>query len=110
MLTFVETAVFTGLIADLVRDDDYAAFQLHLAEHPEKGSIMAGCGGVRKMRMAIGNRGKSSGARVLYLHLPDHKRIYLLFIFTKGEADNLSADGKKAMRERAQTIKSSLHA
>ena len=109
-MLFVETAIFTGQITGLVPDDEYAAFQVTLAEHPEAGAVMAGCGGVRKVRMAIGNRGKSGGARVLYLHLPDRERIYLLFVFTKGNADNLSADGKKAMRERAQAIKNSHHA
>lgn len=108
-MLFVETVVFTGLITDLAADDEYAAFQVALAEHPEAGALMAGCGGVRKVRMAIGNRGKSGGARVLYLHLPNHERIYLLYVFTKGDAANLSSEGKKALRERAQAIKNSLH-
>jgi hypothetical protein len=31
--------------------------------------------------------------------------IYLLYVFTKGDAENLSAEGKKAMRILAQQIK-----
>lgn len=104
------STVFTEQITDLVSDEEYADFQAALAENPEAGSIMSGCGGVRKVRMGIGNRGKSGGARVLYLYLPTHERIYLLFVFTKGDADNLSPDGKKVMRERAQAIRNSLHA
>ncbi len=35
----------------------------------------------------------------------NHDVIYLLYVFTKGDADNLSAEGKKAMRELAEQIK-----
>lgn len=105
LLTFVETATFTRLIREVVSDDDYAAFQLALARYPEQGDLLEGCGGVRKVRMAARGRGKSGGARVIYLFLRDRHRIYLLYVFTKGDAANLSAEGKKAIRELAQQIK-----
>jgi hypothetical protein len=106
LLTFVETATFTRLVHEMVSDDDYAQFQRDLARHPEQGDLLEGCGGVRKVRMAARGKGKSGGARVLYLYLRHRQRIYLLYVFTKGDAANLSADGKKAMRELAQQIRS----
>lgn len=109
MLTFVETATFTRLISGLVDDDDYAALQQELAENPEKGGPMSGCGGVRKIRLALPGRGKSGGARVCYLYFKHNDLIYLLYVFTKGDADNLSAEGKKAMRLLAQQIKNEHH-
>ena len=60
---------------------------------------MAGFGGVRKVRMAARGKGKRGGARITYLYLRNRDVIYPLYVFTKGHADNLSADGKKAMRE-----------
>lgn len=105
MLTFIETSTFTRLIADLVDDEDYADFQNELAANPERGGPMSGCGGVRKVRMALPGKGKSGGARVCYLYLKQDDVIYLLYVFTKGDADNLSADGKRAMRSLAQQIK-----
>jgi hypothetical protein len=105
LLTFVETATFTRLIHEVVSDDDYAAFQRELARHPDQGDLVVGCGGVRKVRMAIRGKGKSGGARVIYLSLRHRETIYLLYVFTKGDADNLSADGKKVMRELAQQIR-----
>ena len=93
MLTFVETATFTRQITDLLPDDDYAAFQSQLSHHPDKGRLMVGCGGVRKVRLAARGKGTSGGARVLYLHLPNRELIYFLYLFTKGAAENLSADG-----------------
>ncbi len=105
MLTFIETPTFTRLITGLVDDDEYAIFQRQLARQPEKGGPMSGCGGVRKVRLAARGKGKSGGARVTYLYLKNHDTIYLLYVFTKGDADNLSAEGKKAMRELAEQIK-----
>ncbi len=106
MLTFIETSTFTRLITELASDDDYAAFQRELAGQPERGGPMSGCGGVRKVRLAARGKGKSGGARVIYLYLKNRHLIYLLYVFTKGDADNLSAEGKKAMRELAEQIKS----
>jgi hypothetical protein len=105
LLTFVETTTFTRLVADVVSDDDYAEFQRELSRHPEQGDLLKGCGGVRKIRLAARGKGKSGGARVIYLYLRHRERIYLLYLFTKGDAANLSADGKKIMRELAQQIR-----
>lgn len=105
LVAFVETTRFTALITELVADEDYAAFQQTLGRSPTKGDLMQGCGGVRKVRMAAKGKGTSGGARVLYLHIPNRRLIYLLTLFTKGDADNLSADGKKAVRNLAEQIK-----
>lgn len=48
---------------------------------------------------------RAAGARVCYLYLRQNDVIYLLYVFTKGDADNLSAEGKKAMRNLAQHIR-----
>lgn len=72
---------------------------------PRRGGPMSGCGGVRKARLALSGKGKSGGARICYLYLRRNNVIYLLYVFTKGDADNLSAAGKKAMRLLAQQIK-----
>jgi hypothetical protein len=105
VLTFIETTRFTDLIHDLVSDDDYAAFQQELTGDPESGDLMVGCGGVRKIRMSLAGSGKRSGARVCYLYLRHKGVIYLLYVFTKGDADNLSAEGRRAIRTLAQHIR-----
>ena len=105
VLTFVETATFTGQITGLVSDEDYAALQSQLSLRPDKGRLLVGCGGVRKVRMAAKGKGTSGGARILYLYLPNRHLIYFLYLFTKGDAENISADGKKAVRQIAEQIK-----
>jgi hypothetical protein len=57
---FIETAVFTAQIKTLVSDEDYAELQRELAVDPECGDIIAGTGGLRKIRMAA--KGKASVA------------------------------------------------
>jgi hypothetical protein len=110
VITFVESTKFTNLITDLISDDEYADFQQSLASFPAKGPVLEGCGGgVRKVRMAAKGKGTSGGARVLYLYLPNRKLIYLLYLFTKGQAENISADGKKAVRQLAEQIKKEHH-
>lgn len=106
---FIESLIFSRIIKDLISDEDYANFQTELAQYPEKGGPMAECGGIRKTRIALPGKGKSGGARVIYYYLKNHQTIYLLYAFTKGEADNLSAEGKKSMREWSQQIRASYH-
>ena len=66
---------------------------------------MVGCGGVRKVRMAAKGKGTSGGARIIYLYVANRDHIYLLTLFIKNEAANLSAEGKKAVRKLAEAIK-----
>lgn len=72
--------------------DDLDKFQKELKENPFLGSDLGG--GVRKIRMAIGSKGKgkSGGARVLTLTVlvSDDADVTLLTIYDKDEIDNVS--------------------
>ena len=72
--------------------DDYRVFREDLILNPFQGVDLGG--GVRKVRMAIGakGKGKSGGARVLTLTLlvSDDAEVTLLTIFDKSEIDNVS--------------------
>ena len=52
---------------------------------------------------------KGGGGRVIYLYLKHRGTIYLIYVFTKGDAANLSASGRKAVREVAQQIRNQPH-
>jgi hypothetical protein len=62
-------------------------------------------GGVRKVRMRLPGRGKSGGARVIYLYLENHAVIYLLTLYTKKEQTDLSPEQKKAISSVVEEIK-----
>lgn len=71
---------------------DYLTLSKELKENPFQGSDLGG--GVRKIRMAIGSKGKgkSGGARVLTLTVlvSDDADVTLLTIYDKEEIDNVS--------------------
>ena len=72
--------------------DDLEEFQKELIKNPFQGDDLGG--GVRKIRMAIGSKGKgkSGGARILTLNVlvSNDADITLLTIYDKNEIDNVS--------------------
>jgi hypothetical protein len=106
MLAFVESPQFTAQILELLSDDDYHAFQLDLAEHPEQGDVIPGLKGLRKVRMAAKGKGKRGGARVIYLHVPHAGVIHLFYAYTKGDIADLSSNQKKRLLAAVEEIKS----
>jgi hypothetical protein len=62
----IETSTFTKQITTLFTDEEYGEFQSRLAANPQLGALIKGGGGIRKVRVAVGSRGKSGGARVIY--------------------------------------------
>lgn len=74
---------------------------------PDTGSVMPGCGGLRKMRVADPRRGKGrrGGARVIYLHAAQADIIFLMDVYGKGEREDLTADQKKILRGLAEGFK-----
>lgn len=105
--TFLESAEFTDWVSRFLPDEVLSQLQQDLMRHPEQGAVMQGCGGLRKVRVADPGRGqgKRGGARVIYLHVPDAKRFYLLDIYGKNEKDNLAAAEKKALAKLAAAYK-----
>ena len=79
-------------------DDDLTDLELFLCEHPDYGSVIPGTGGLRKMRWALKGRGKRGGARICYVDLIIHKKIYLITAYSKNEKENLSQDEKKVIK------------
>ena len=43
-------------------DEEYGGFQCRIAANPELGALIRGGGGIRKVRVAVGSRGKSGGS------------------------------------------------
>jgi hypothetical protein len=57
--------------------------------------------------MALAGRGKSGGARVIYLHLPENHVLYLFLLFKKSDTANLSKSQRNQLGILAEQIKSS---
>jgi len=104
-VTFIELPLFTELITDLVDDTSYAEFQKELLRLPERGDLMQHSGGLRKARLRLPGRGKSGGARVIYLYMERHDTIVFFYVYTKAKSKNLTADQLKRLRNAVATIK-----
>ena len=99
MISFVETKLFTRLVQDYLSDEEYSQLQLALIANPEGGSVIPGSGGVRKMRWGIGGRGKRGGLRVIYYLRTRQGQIWMLTLYAKNVAENISAHVLKQIKE-----------
>lgn len=72
--------------------------------NPERGDMMSGCGGLRKTRWRDTRRGKGSrgGLRIIYVYVPSVRRVLLVDVYDKGEADDLSPGEKRLLASMAR--------
>ena len=98
-MEFIETPTFTRLVAALLSDDEYWELQNELLEDPERGALIQGGGGIRKLRHALRGCGKRGGVRVIYYWAKDRHQIYLLVIYPKSQKDDLSDKETAILRE-----------
>ena len=73
-----------------------------LSEQPEKGDVIPGTGGLRKLRWSLGNQGKRGGSRVIYYYHRPEYLVLLLAIYAKSQKEDLDADEKKALRSAVE--------
>ena len=91
-MRFLETAIFTKRVKDLLRDEEYRALQIALLLRPEQGPMIKGGAGLRKVRWAPRGIGKRGGIRVIYYWRPDERVFYMLFAYGKVEQSDLTPD------------------
>ena len=61
-------------------------------------------GGVRKMRFAFDDRGKSGSVRVIYIDFEVYEKIFLLTAYPKSEKDNLSKAERNEFRQIVEIL------
>lgn len=102
-MEFIEATAFTKHVYEYLSEDEYLGLQGFLLQYPEAGKVVPGSGGVRKLRWAMGRKGKSGGVRVIYYFKRREDEIWLLTIYSKSEVENIPAH---ILRQIAQEIKS----
>jgi len=55
--------------------------------------------------MRLPGRGKSGGARVIYLHLKQHDVIILFYLYTKAKSETLTSAQLKSLKTAVAVIK-----
>ena len=99
MFSFIETKLFSRLLGDYLSDEEYALLQSALIEAPERGALVPGSGGVRKLRWSQPGRGKRGGVRVIYYAKTREGTIWMLTIYAKNEEQNIPAHVLRRIKE-----------
>jgi hypothetical protein len=97
-LTFVYTKRFVASAEGVLSEPALRALEDVLLTRPDAGDVVAGTGGVRKVRVPLPGRGKSGGARVLYYHAAAREQLYFLLVYPKNVAVTISEAGKKELK------------
>lgn len=103
-IEFIETPTFTRQIQAIASDDELKELQRVLIAQPDKGDLVQGTGGLRKIRMAVGHQGKQGSARVIYF-LATTERIYLILAYPKSTKDSLTSSEKAELKKLTQRLK-----
>jgi hypothetical protein len=96
-LQFIESPVYSEQIDYLLSAEEHRQLQLHLLEKPERGDIIKGAGGLRKLRWPGSGRGKRGGIRVIY-YLWRGDTTFLLFAYPKNQQEDLTPTQAKLLR------------
>lgn len=89
-ITIAETGHFVRQAEGLLSRDELETLTTILATQPLAGDVIRGSKGLRKLRFATGNRGKSGSTRVIYYFYNESIPLYLLDIYAKNRQENLT--------------------
>lgn len=107
--TFVELPIFRARWKDMgLNDDDLKRLQEELLADPKVGAVMRGTGGVRKMRFAFEQKGKSGSVRVIYVDFEVYEKIFLITAYPKNEKDNLSDSERNEIKQMIHALEEQL--
>jgi hypothetical protein len=98
-MVIIETTIFTRLIKELMTDDEYRDLQEALITRPDRGDLIRGSGGLRKVRWKLAGRGKSGGVRVIYYWVMADNQLRMLYVYPKGKQENLTPAQLAALKK-----------
>jgi mRNA-degrading endonuclease RelE of RelBE toxin-antitoxin system len=105
MMTIVELQLFLKNADRYLSDEELESFKDHIARNPESGAVMRGTGGVRKVRWATGNKGKSGGARIIYYFYDQSIPLFLITVYGKKDKASLTKAQQNAMKQLTERLK-----
>lgn len=106
MHTVVETPTFlyAAAKAGMTEQERSNAVSI-VAVNPQAGDIIAGGGGVRKIRVPKQGLGKSGGYRVLTYYMTENEPVFLISVLNKSKQANLSPAQKSEVKIVAKELR-----
>ncbi len=106
---FVELPIFQKRWKEMgLTDDDLRRLQRQLLDDPKVGAVIKGTGGIRKMRFAYNNVGKSGSSRIIYIDFEVYEKIFLITAYTKNVKDNLSNEERNDLKQLVSILNKQL--
>jgi hypothetical protein len=106
---FIRTDTFDAdWVAEGLDDEDMARLESALVEDPLAGDVIAGTGGLRKLRFARKGVGKSGSNRVCYAFFPDHGIILLPLVYGKSAKKDLTPAEKSRFKQLLEHFRAAL--
>ena len=68
------------------------------------GELIAGTGGIRKVRFALAHTGKRGGARAIYYFVGRSARIYLIAVYKKSISEDISHSVTRQLASLARIL------
>ena len=103
---FVYTKKFSEKWEKLsLTDDDLIPLEKYIMENPSAGVVVRGTGGLRKLRWALPETGKSGGIRIAYVDIILREKTYMLDLFPKSEKDNYTDAEKAILKQLVSKLK-----
>jgi hypothetical protein len=98
MQSVLFTAIFLRqAMACQLEEEDLQQIAITIASNPRIGDLIVGTGGARKLRHALGSKGKSGGLRTIHYFGGDDVPVFLLSVYGKSQRENISAFEKKEL-------------
>jgi len=109
-LQFIEAPAFSRYREDYLDDEGFRKLQQALSGNPEEGDLIPGAGGIRKLRWSDVRRGKGKrgGLRIVYYCFLSDEEIWLLTLYGKDEASDLSKDEKVQLKRALEAERAAL--
>lgn len=104
LITVAETQSYLARAEKLLSEAEREAIVLEVASNPTAGVVIAGTGGLRKLRVRVRGRGKRGGARVIYYFHSARMPVYLLAIFAKNERVDLTPAERAQLRKLVDVL------
>ena len=97
-MNVLRLAIFSKRAKKLFTEAEIEAIAAYLSQFPEKGAVIPGTNGLRKLRWSVGSRGKRGGSRVIYYYHVPESLVLLLSAYAKNQQEYMDPSEKQILK------------